>query len=359
MKPAEAEKLLGGYAAGTLTETERQDLFAAAMDHQEVFDALADEEILRDLLADPVARAQLLAALNPAADPRLAAPPKVVPFWRRTGVLGAAASLLVAATAGLVYLRSPDKVPPPLASQQAPAPKAAETQAPSAPGQAPAIVLRKRLEAGADKVQDKVQGQVQGQLQAREEAAPLKAKKAEASKPAAAAVPEVVAVPKEEAARREDRAPAAKAVGLPPARSAAGIAGLASGAAGPVPAPAPAAASAAMAQADRRNANAYSQDGAPVRWSLRTRPDGSTTVEVRAPRETHLVLLRRGRGGVAVIALQFQASGGAGLWRGEARLGEGDALDLYRLNQAVADPAALPETGPFDGFRARIHPAAK
>lgn len=111
--------------------------------------------------------------------------------------------------------------------------------------------------------------------------------------------------------------------------------------------------------ADRRNADAYTQGGAPVRWSLKARPDGSTAVEVGAPREARLVLLRRGRGGVAVIVLQFQASTGAGLWRGEARLADGDALDLYRLNQAVADPAALPETGPFDGFRVRIHPAAK
>ena len=44
MKPTEAAKLLGGYATGTLSEAERQALFAAALDRQELFDALMDEE---------------------------------------------------------------------------------------------------------------------------------------------------------------------------------------------------------------------------------------------------------------------------------------------------------------------------
>jgi hypothetical protein len=45
--------------------------------------------------------------------------------------------------------------------------------------------------------------------------------------------------------------------------------------------------------------------------------------------------------------------------RAELRLAAGDVLDLYLLNAPVAEPARLPETGPVDGFRARIHPAAK
>ena len=125
MNRAEAEKLLGGHATGTLTEAERSLLFAAALDHQELFAALTDQEGLRELLAEPAARAQLLAALAPAV-------PKVVPFWRRPGLLAAVASLLVGTTAGLVYLRSPEagRVP---ALQEAPkaAPKAVE--APPAP----------------------------------------------------------------------------------------------------------------------------------------------------------------------------------------------------------------------------------
>jgi len=45
------------------------------------------------------------------------------------------------------------------------------------------------------------------------------------------------------------------------------------------------------------------------------------------------------------------------LWRWQVRLSTGDALDLYLLNAPMADPTQLPETGPVDGFRARIHPA--
>jgi hypothetical protein len=61
------QKLLGGYATGTLTPEEQQALFAAALDDQELFDALAREQSLRDLLRDPAARAHVLMALNTAA----------------------------------------------------------------------------------------------------------------------------------------------------------------------------------------------------------------------------------------------------------------------------------------------------
>jgi len=56
MKRAEAMKLLGGYATGTLTEAERKLLFEAALGDQELFEALADEEALRELLSDPRVR---------------------------------------------------------------------------------------------------------------------------------------------------------------------------------------------------------------------------------------------------------------------------------------------------------------
>jgi hypothetical protein len=46
-------------------------------------------------------------------------------------------------------------------------------------------------------------------------------------------------------------------------------------------------------------------------------------------------------------------------WRTTTRLTEGDVLDLYLLNTPVPEPAKLAETGPVDGFRARIHPAEK
>jgi len=61
------QKLLGGYATGTLTPEEQQALFAAALDDQELFDALAREQSLRDLLRDPAAKARVLMALDTAA----------------------------------------------------------------------------------------------------------------------------------------------------------------------------------------------------------------------------------------------------------------------------------------------------
>jgi hypothetical protein len=64
MKREDLEKLLGGYAAGTLTDEERRALLEAAVSDQALFDALALEEPLRDALADPASRARLLAVLE-------------------------------------------------------------------------------------------------------------------------------------------------------------------------------------------------------------------------------------------------------------------------------------------------------
>jgi hypothetical protein len=64
MNRDDIQKLLGGYATGTLTPEEQEALFAAALDDQELFDQLAREQALRDLLRDPVAKAQVLAALD-------------------------------------------------------------------------------------------------------------------------------------------------------------------------------------------------------------------------------------------------------------------------------------------------------
>lgn len=100
----EAEKLLGGFAAGILTEAERTLLFKEALDHQEVFDALMDEETLRELLADPEARRELLDALVAEAKPASA---PLRPLWRSPAWVGAAASLFLILTTTLVMKRVP------------------------------------------------------------------------------------------------------------------------------------------------------------------------------------------------------------------------------------------------------------
>ncbi|MBZ5607818.1 MAG: hypothetical protein LAP38_06155 [Acidobacteriia bacterium] len=70
MTNEEIRKLLGGYATNTLTESERQALFEAALEDQELFNALQEEEALKDALADPVTRAQLRQALDQPASGR-------------------------------------------------------------------------------------------------------------------------------------------------------------------------------------------------------------------------------------------------------------------------------------------------
>ena len=62
--------------------------------------------------------------------------------------------------------------------------------------------------------------------------------------------------------------------------------------------------------------------------------------------------------GVDVLSLRAMKAGEEVLvrWQGDVRLAAGDVLDLYLLNTPVADPALLPETGPVDGYRVRIHP---
>ena len=92
-------------------------------------------------------------------------------------------------------------------------------------------------------------------------------------------------------------------------------------------------------------------------WTLETLADGSTRLTVLAFRQAQVVLLRRGASGVEVLKPATAAD--AEPWQFQLRLAPGDVLDLYVLDRPVADPARLPETGPVDGFRARIHPPAK
>ena len=58
------EKLLGGFAADTLTTEEKQQLYRAALHDQTLFDTLADEQALKELLTDPAVRRRLLQSLQ-------------------------------------------------------------------------------------------------------------------------------------------------------------------------------------------------------------------------------------------------------------------------------------------------------
>lgn len=305
MTRAEVRRLLGGHAPGTLTETERKALYAAALEDQALFDTLMDEEALRELLADPEAKARLLAALAEA-------PPKVVPFWRRPGILGAAAGLIAATTAGLAYLRSPQDLPRPVVTPK-PAPTSPLPATPAAP-------------------MDQAKRPSKSELkQVRAEEAP---------QPSAAAAPSLPV----DGTRLKAESQRQKAL-EEMVETAAGIRSSEMRSLSPAPVPARRVATevgAALAQA-------------PV-WTLETLPDGATRVMVAAPREAHVVLLRRSSSRVEV--LEHEPREASGPWLFRVRLAPGDALDLYLLDGAAVDPARLSETGPVDGFRARIHPAA-
>src|SRR5258708_4145128 len=69
MSPQDIRKLVGGYAAGTLTPEEQQELFAAALEDQELLDEWAREQAMRDLLRDPAVKAELLSALDTPVRP--------------------------------------------------------------------------------------------------------------------------------------------------------------------------------------------------------------------------------------------------------------------------------------------------
>lgn len=91
MSKEEIRKLLGGYATNTLTESERNALFEAALDDQELFNALQQEQALKNLLDDPAARAEVRQALEqPSGRVRAAG-------WMRWWAWGGAASAVAAA----------------------------------------------------------------------------------------------------------------------------------------------------------------------------------------------------------------------------------------------------------------------
>jgi hypothetical protein len=64
MSEHDLEKLLGGFAADTLTPEEKQALYTAVLQDQQLFNALASEQALKELLSDPIVRRRLLASLE-------------------------------------------------------------------------------------------------------------------------------------------------------------------------------------------------------------------------------------------------------------------------------------------------------
>jgi hypothetical protein len=313
MNRPQAEKLLGGFAAGILTEAEKTALFTAALEHQALFDALADEEALRQLLADPAARAELLAVF----------PRPAVRLWRRPAFVGLAAGLFLLVTTSMVLLRRgepsrlhtlpPVQAVPEAAKAEAFAPSAAEPVPPpaprpkSAPARAKGVGSRTLPEAPGGALPAAESAQAEGKAKT--------------------------------AASDQAMAPKAAAELEQPQAAPASLARAAKGAAPPSPAP-------------------VSPEPQPLSTLLEPLPDGRTSLRVSWGPGGHLYVLLRTPAGVRVLQALRTARGpdGRSTSTFETPLAAQDKLDVYVLPQPAGDPAAIPEAGPADGRHQRVHP---
>jgi len=105
MAEHDLEKLLGGFAADTLTPEEKQTLYTAALQDQQLFNALADEQSLKELLADPDVRHRLLALLEQKSTSGAAGSLSWLDWFRRPAGLALAGGLSAAALAVVLGVR--------------------------------------------------------------------------------------------------------------------------------------------------------------------------------------------------------------------------------------------------------------
>ena len=105
MSEHDLEKLLGGFAADTLTPEEKQALYSAALQDQQLFNALTDEQALKELLADPVVRRRLLQALKQTSTSGAGGSLSWLDWFRRPAGLVFAGGLAAAALAVVLGVR--------------------------------------------------------------------------------------------------------------------------------------------------------------------------------------------------------------------------------------------------------------
>ena len=105
MSEHDLEKMLGGFAADTLTPEEKQTLYTAALQDQQLFNALADEQALKELLADPDVRRKLLASLEQRSASGAGGSLSWLDWFRRPAVLAFAGGIAAAAFAVVLGVR--------------------------------------------------------------------------------------------------------------------------------------------------------------------------------------------------------------------------------------------------------------
>ena len=105
MSEHDLEKLLGGFAADTLTAEEKQTLYTAALQDQQLFNALADEQALKELLSDQDVRRRLLTSLQQESASGAGGSLSWLDWFRRPAGLAFAGGLAAAALALVLGIR--------------------------------------------------------------------------------------------------------------------------------------------------------------------------------------------------------------------------------------------------------------
>lgn len=182
MPDRDLEKLLGGYATGTLTEEERKALFEAALRDQALFNALENEHALKELLDDPRHRRRLLEALEQAeAETRGGWPSRYAAWLQRPFTWALAGGLAVAILAVTFTVRLIEQVGPPPSATDLVAP----SPAPPLSQPEPARIPRAEALTPADRIASGERGKAT-QPADRKSSKPEQAARPEAQPPAAA-----------------------------------------------------------------------------------------------------------------------------------------------------------------------------
>lgn len=140
MPEHDIKKLLGGFAADTLTAEEKQQLYSAVLQDQELFNVLADEQALKELLTDPVVRRRLLQSLQETSPATIEDAPSWFDWFRRPAGLawagGLAAAFFAIILGTRIYQESVNETARSVATEEAPpaaAPAPSVTQPPAPP----------------------------------------------------------------------------------------------------------------------------------------------------------------------------------------------------------------------------------
>jgi len=153
MSEHDLEKLLGGFAADTLTPEEQQQLYSAALQDQELFNSLADEQALKELLADPVVRRRLLQSLEKTRSTTDRDPVSWLDWFRRPSGLawagGLAAAVFAVVLGTNVYQESLKQAGRSVAIEEEPS-RTPPALAPSVPQPASPAIGESRLKAQAN-----------------------------------------------------------------------------------------------------------------------------------------------------------------------------------------------------------------